>query len=414
MIRERQPALNDEHWQAAPAAYTVAPAKDNPPAESDSALAELQDLLFSQYRERLGDLRLHMEALQEALATVEQEVAELNDIERLAAKIQPSLAPAISASIRDSRDVMVEALAPIIDRLITTSIHDSRDSMVEALLPIVDRLINTSVRESSDNMVDALYPIIGRLVSRSVSEALRDLVRRIDEQMRSALDIKVLARRAQARLAGVPDAEFALRFALPFQVLQIFLIHHETGLLLHSVTQDPELAADSDIISGMLTAIRDFAEDAIGHGVEGDLDEVQYGDKRILIESARYIYIAVVTKGVAPQGYRTDVRECLLDIEHAHASRLRDYSGDSTPFAAARPLLEPLLLRGSERLGVAKSPSALHAVPLVRRTDNLQLAPAVRLTFALGIVTLLLSIWHVWNFWFLQPTVMSILHGFWG
>src|SRR4030095_11117532 len=108
----------------------------------------------------------------------------------------------------------------------------------------------------------------------------------------------------------------------PFQVLEIFLIHRETGLLLRVLTQDPKLVADSELISGMLTAIRDFAQDALGQGQGGDLDEVQYVDKRILIESTRYIYIALVSQGIEPIGFRNEVRERLTDIEKAYLTLL--------------------------------------------------------------------------------------------
>jgi hypothetical protein len=258
-------------------------------------------------------------------------------------------------------------------------------------------------------MVDALYPIIGRLVSRAVSEALRDLVQRIDNQMRSALDFKLLMRRAQARLAGVPEAEFALRSALPFRVVQMFLIHRETGLLLRVLVQDPELATDSDIISGMLTAIRDFAQDAIGRGQEGDLDEVQYGDKRILIESTRYIYIALVTQGTEPLGFRSSVREQLFDIEQTYLSLLRNYDGNATPFAATEKLLRPLLLQPSNSPSEGRAMGSLHAVPLVRHSQRLRPAPVVRLTFALVCFALLLSIWRVWLVWSQAPSETNAL-----
>lgn len=375
------------------------------PVDGDPDFAELQGLLFGVYRDRLRELHLQLHQLNDSLAAVEQEVTHLTDIERLAEKIRPSLAPAISASIRESREGMVDALSPIIARLITASIHDSRDAMVQALLPIMDRLVSTSVRESRDSMVDALYPIIGRLVSRAVAEALRDLVQRIDDQMRSALDLRVMARRVQARIAGVPDAEFALRSVLPFHVLQIFLIHRETGLLLNVLADDPEHAADSDLISGMLTAIRDFAQDALGRGQDGDLDEVQYGDKRILIESTRHVYIALVSNGIEPLGFRTDVRERLLDIEQAYLSILRDYDGNAGHFAHTTALLQPLLVRTTVRVGDGASVGPMHAVPLRRHDRPLRWSIAVRLTFSLLFCVFLLLIWRVWHVWSYAPTV---------
>lgn len=46
-----------------------------------------------------------------------------------------------------------------------------------------------------------------------------------------------------------------------------------------------------------------------GHeGKQGQLDEVQYGTRRILIEAAHYSYLAVVVDGVEPPGFRSAMR----------------------------------------------------------------------------------------------------------
>ena len=173
--------------------------------DDDESLEALRGILLGEYRDRVTELRTQIRQLQTMLDDVEQQVELLNDPNLLAEKITPSLAPAISTSIRESREAMV----------------------------------------------DALHPIMGRLVTRAVAEALRELVRRIDTQMRSTFSFKNVTRRMQARIAGVSDAELALRDALPFQIYAIFLIYRESGLLLRVLSPDPELSADSDIISGM-------------------------------------------------------------------------------------------------------------------------------------------------------------------
>jgi hypothetical protein len=160
VIDERLATPLQEGYNGAPTPPGDAPSDNWAPAETGAALDELQVLLFGPERQRLSELHTHLSQLNHSLTAVEREVQRLNDIEALAEKIRPSLAPAISASVRESREGMVEALSPIIDRLITTSIENSREGMVNALLPIIDRLISTSVRESRDSMVDALYPLL--------------------------------------------------------------------------------------------------------------------------------------------------------------------------------------------------------------------------------------------------------------
>jgi hypothetical protein len=208
-------------------------------------------------------------------------------------------------------------------------------------------LIRRKVRDAREEMIDALYPIIGQVVVRAVQEAIRDLARTIDGRMRSTLSPRVLWRRARARMGGVSGGEMALREALPFAVSDILLIHRETGLLLWYVSGDQESMPDTDLVSGMLTAIRDFSQDALGGEEQEQLEEIQYGEQRILIESARYAYLAVVVDGIEPPGFQAEMRERVVEISHAHEGVLREYDGDPSPLAPVETALRSLLA-GSE------------------------------------------------------------------
>lgn len=357
VVKERPVITETPITRSAPIANgktnITAPAEPSPaaeflPAASDPALAELQSLLGGEQRARIVELRAQVEHMRALLHGLEQELAALNNSDVLAHKIKPSLAPAIKATVHESRA----------------------------------------------EMVDALYPIIGQLVARAVAEALRDLARRIDEQMRRTLDLKMVAQRIQARVGGVSEAELVLRTALPFQVLEIFLIHRESGLLLHHLSQDPTRRSDSDLISGMLTAIRDFVQDAFGRGQAGELDEVQYGDKAILLESARYVYSAVVTEGSEPLGLRGEIRRHLFDFERKHLDYLRTYTGDAAPFVTATEQFAPLLIKQTAPRTVQRpaTPTALY-----RRQADTRLAFGPQLTLSFGLLAGMLALWHLWH-----------------
>ena len=255
--------------------------------EDDPQLEALREILFSRYRAQMAELEVELDDLERRVT----------DEDRLSAMIAPVLSNAIRRKIRDARE----------------------------------------------EMVDALYPVMGQAVTRAVSEAIRDLARSVDAQVRATASPQVIGRRLRASVSGVSKQEMALREALPFQVTQIFLIHQETGLLLCHVSNDPTLSADSDIIGGMLTAIRDFVRDAFGQGKSGQLDEIQYGDWRILIETSQLAYLAVVIDGIEPPGFRAEMRQRLMDIDHTHEKLLRDYQGDASTFAASEAPLRSLM-----------------------------------------------------------------------
>ena len=71
--------------------------------------------------------------------------------------------------------------------------------------------------------------------------------------------------RLEAWRTGKALREVVLLRTLVYRVEQVFLIHRETGLLLQHVSAGPRRASqDADMVSGMLTAIRDFVQDSFG------------------------------------------------------------------------------------------------------------------------------------------------------
>lgn len=253
----------------------------------DPSLEALREILFSQYRQQIADLE-----------------AELAEIER--------------------------------------RISD-KDALVAMLSPVLGDAIRQKIRDAREEMIEALYPIIGQTIARAVNEAVRNLARTIDAQMRTSFDPGRVVRRLKARISGVSNAEMALREALPFEVEEIFLIHRETGLLLRHRSHELEESPDTDLISGMLTAIRDFAQEAFGRGEEGQLDEIQYGNRRIVIEAARYTYLAVVVDGIEPPDFRSEMRQLAVEINLTCEETLQNYKGDSTPFIAVDEALQSLI-----------------------------------------------------------------------
>lgn len=221
-----------------------------------------------------------------------------------------------------------------------------KDAFVAMITPVLGSAIRRSIRDARQEMIEALYPIIGQTTVRAVSEAIRDLVRVIDAQMRTSITPQAVGRRLRAQVSGISGAEMTLREALPFNVAEIFLIHRDSGLLLWHLSRDPDASPDSDLISGMLTAIRDFVKESFGRGEEGQLDEIQYGERRILIETAQYAYLAVVIDGIEPPGFRAEMRERVIEIDHAHERNLNPYLGDPTPLAPVEAPLSSLVTAG--------------------------------------------------------------------
>lgn len=232
------------------------------------------------------------------------------------------------------RIAALEARVEDLERQVT-----DREALVAMIAPVLAELIRRKIRDAREEMVEALYPIIGQVVLRAVQEAISDLARTIDARMRSTFSPRVLWRRLRGRLSGVSGGEMALREALRFTITDMLLIHRETGLLLRHVTGSCQALPDSDLVSGMLTAIRDFVGDTLGRGQEEGLDAIQYGDERILIEASQHVYLAVVVEGIEPAGFRAAMRQHVIEIGQRYEETLRDYDGDASALEPADEML---------------------------------------------------------------------------
>lgn len=344
--------------------------------DADEELALLRDLI-------LGSYQKHMTGLQNELDSTQQEMdAVLGKIDDLSERI-------------DDKEALLQTISPVIANSIRSSIRDSRPEMIEAISPIMADTIRTNIRDSKDQMVEALYPIMGQLVQRAVREAMKDLVRRIDRQIQSRISLFGIFGQMRARFSGVSPGELALRASLPFDATDLFLIHRHTGLLLLYISDDivevspdwatdrdlghdidvaeqPETGSqvlegeivsdhalyDTDLISGMLTAIRDFVQDAFGRGENENLDQVVYGEKQILIETAHNTYLAIVVEGTEPYDFRSGMRDCLIEIEHEFSNLLPDYDGNAAPFESKKEQLQSLL-KSTERQNFDATPKLL-------------------------------------------------------
>lgn len=277
----------------------------------------LENLLLPGYKRRVAELENEVKRLEGQTA----------DHAQLIAIMSPVIGEILEARIRDGKDELAETIAPLLGGAIRIQMRDSQDDFVGAIAPVMSEAIRTQVRAAKDDVADALYPVIGQTIRKAVTEAISDLARNIDHNMRRTLDVRSQLSVLSARLRGVSQADLIMRQSMPFSVEEVFFIHRESGLLIAHLSHYEEASSDSDLVSGMLTAIRDFARDSFGRGKEGELNEIQYGEFQIMLEPGQYAYIAVVVSGVSPAGFRGYLRDVVSALHRDYHQRLRHYDG---------------------------------------------------------------------------------------
>ncbi|WP_049561321.1 BON domain-containing protein [Limnoraphis robusta] len=378
---------------------------------SDDSLEQLQDLIFGSTRSDfeqlkqqlfesdLPEVRQLLEKISTQLQSLEYQIYEPEQLMQL---IRPWIADILSHKINHSKEDVIQALKPIIDEIIIAKSRDNREKMsaaiadlipeaikhqirnspqeialaigpeigaaireqiridrdeiVDALAPTMGKVIKEQVSLERDSMVDALYPVIGSTITRYLGEAIRE----INDKVSNALSVEGINRKIRARVQGVSEAELILQEVIKCTVLAVFLIHKGSGLIISEVQQSNEAQLESEMLAGMLTAIRSFVNDCIVQADEiQELNEIEYGDSRIVIEVAGYCYLAVILKGEIRKHFLQKIRKTLIKITQNYGTVIETFDGDpETIPPEIKAELEKLMEVGSKQQQ-GKSPKTL-------------------------------------------------------
>lgn len=333
-----------------------------------SKIAEINQLKNLLSESDLPGLRELLGKIDRNLQTLEHQIYEPQELIDL---LKPWIAEILSRKIADSKDEVSEALVPIIDEVIKNRSRQDKGAMSEAiasvlptaiarqiteypedvakaiapemaiaikeqirldrnaisqvLAPEMGRTIKEQIRLERDAMVDALYPVIGNTISKYMVEVINS----INEKVSNALSMEGVQRKIRAKMQGVSEAELILRESVPFVIQAIFLIHKASGLVIAEQQQTGSYRLESEMVAGMLTAIRSFVNDCIVQpGEVSELNEVEYGDSKIILEVGGYCYLAVVVKGDPPPKFIKKMRQTVSTLILDYGEPIEQFDGD--------------------------------------------------------------------------------------
>lgn len=230
-----------------------------------------------------------------------------------------------------------EELSKKVGPLIKEQLDNFVQQIPQTLGPTITEVLKTEIKNSQDAVVEALYPILGKLVKRYVQNEMRMLTESINSKMSSAFSIKGLKRKFKAKQKGVTEAELILQEQINPTIDQIMVIEKGSGLLISKYTKTQNI--EEDVVAGMLTAIKSFAEDAF-HKEDQDLQYIEYDTYHLHIQNFSSYYIAVAISGPYNQVYKSKLEDKLLDFaqnvinqtdlsnEKAFTKKIERYFGD--------------------------------------------------------------------------------------
>lgn len=127
------------------------------------------------------------------------------------------------------------------------------------------------------------------------------------------------------------------------EIEEAFLVYRD-GVLISHLSRTLVGEKDEDVLSGMLTAVQEFVREAFRYGERRELQQMDFGDYRILIERGKFVYLAVVYSGDESPAVRKKVRGVIEQIEGEYGRVLEKWDGDMESVVGAQDVMRARLL----------------------------------------------------------------------
>ena len=128
-----------------------------------------------------------------------------------------------------------------------------------------------------------------------------------------------------------------------YVVEQVFLINKDGRLLAHKARKPLE-GGGEDIISGMLTALQGFIKEFLRDEKQGELEEMKYGDLKIVIERGQRVYLAVFLSGYVTEELKTDLKLIIQKVDTDMGGVLDSWDGTVKMLDGLKVYLEKLIV----------------------------------------------------------------------
>ncbi|NER12933.1 cell envelope biogenesis protein OmpA [Leptobacterium flavescens] len=222
-------------------------------------------------------------------------------------------AESISRKIRILEEIIEqrEKLSTKVDPIIDERLSEYTKSIPDTLGPTITKTLKKEIKNSKDQVVEALYPIMGKMIKKYIAQEIKLLTERINKQLENSFSPRSWKRRFKAWFGGVKEEELILSELSSARIEQVLLIEKDSGILLGSYSNTETI--DKDMISGMLTAIKNFVEDAFNQGGQ-NLELIEYELYNIHIQSFVSYYIAVVVSGNYSTHFKNQLQDTIFNF----------------------------------------------------------------------------------------------------
>lgn len=223
-------------------------------------------------------------------------------------------------------------LEKIVNPIIDKKFETFQREIPETMGPAITAALRKQIKDSQQEIIDLLYPLIGKMIAKYIRIEIKRLSEKIDQQFKNTFSWEVWGRRIKALFSGTNQGDLAIREIAAPEIQDVFMVTKGSGILLGKYSHDEKM--DSEMIAGMLTAIKSFAEDAFKKG-ENQLEMIEYESFKIKIFNLGSFYIAVTINGIMNAEFDSILQEKInefvdskLRIEKIDIQGGTDFSND--------------------------------------------------------------------------------------
>ncbi|WP_426439320.1 OmpA family protein [Bradyrhizobium genosp. P] len=166
--------------------------------------------------------------------------------------------------------------------------------LANAIAPTVVSAIRSEIRNSRELMVEALFPIVGRLVSAAVANSFRETLAWLEQRINALTSAQLWVGRIKSLVTGRPISEFVLTDNPP-RVNRLLIIERGNGRLVADWKRDENPDERADLLSAMVAAILEFSVQALAG--EGNLQTLDFGGREIALRASPRFILAVQCLG---------------------------------------------------------------------------------------------------------------------
>lgn len=198
------------------------------------------------------------------------------------------------------REKLSKRVSPLVDE----KIEDLRNKFPEYFGHTITETIKVQIRDSQDEVIEALYPIMGKLVKKAIFSEINKLTEKVNATVKEKFSVQEIIKRFFKGKKS--DADIVLQEVFEPIIEEVFVIEKGSGLLSGSFTRGN--IADKDMVSGMLTAIKSFAEDAFSKENQ-NLEDIKFDNFQLTIKNFKTIYIAIATSGILNVDFKDELAD---------------------------------------------------------------------------------------------------------